>query len=425
MVREHGKNKELEIQADGRVTLPVCRACKSRNMELVIALGLHPPANAFLQPQQLHEPESFFPLDMHVCLDCALIQVPNYIPEGFFKNYVYVPSASATMQQHFQQLAAVLAGQLAVPDGLVVDIGSNDGVLLAALKDRGVRNLGVDPASNLAAIARQKGVAVVEEYFNPTTARQIRGRVGPAAVIVTTNTFNHIDDLHGFMQGVGALLHDRGVFVVEVPQALDLITHNEFDTVYHEHLSEFSVKSLVDLFRFFEMEIVNLERLEIHGGSMRVAAKRNNGHGRAFPLVAEWVAREHAAGLFSRSPYTNFAQRILKLKEQLLQTLRQLKITGQRIVGYGAPAKGNTILNYCGIGPELLDYLVDRNPLKHGLYSPGRHLPVFPVEKILQDQPDYLLVLAWNFLDEVLAEQAEYRSRGGKFVVPVPDVRVI
>lgn len=407
-------------------SMSICRACKSQKLYMFLPLGSQPPANAFLRREQLNRDEPSFALDTHACLDCGLVQVPDRIPPGFFRNYVYVPSGSETMWRHFAGLAKTIHARfLSAPQALAVDIGCNDGLFLKSLKDLGSRTLGIDPATNLIKIARDKGLEIVNEYFGPQTAEAVRHKYGPARVIVTTNTFNHIDDLHAFMEGVRILLEPEGAFVVEVPHAVDYVQKKEFDTVYHEHLSTFSVKSLVDLYRFVDMEIFDIERLPIHGGSMRVfGRKKQAGQGPA-PVVAEWLALEEQAGLFSADTYDAFSASVRQNKERVVQTLRQLKQQGKRIIGYGAPAKGNTLLNYYGIGSDLLDYVVDKNPLKHGLYTPGMHLPVLPAEKVLEDKPDYMFILAWNFADEIMSQQQEYHRRGGKFILPIPELQIV
>lgn len=405
--------------------MTVCRACKRENLNLFLPLGNHPPANAFLRADQLATPEPMYPLNTYVCRDCGLVEVPDQIPADFFRNYLYVPSASPTMHAHFAELARTLRQRCCGgTDALAVDIGSNDGVLLKALADLGGSAVGVEPAANLTTIARAKGLEVVNDFFHAATARAMLERYGPASAIVTTNTFNHIDDLHGFVEAVSILLAPEGLFVIEVPQALEYVRQHEFDTVYHEHLSTFSVKSLVDLFRFFDMQVVDISELPIHGGSMRVFVRKTNG--RPEPAVArEWVTREEEAGLFLDATYQKFAQTVDLNRARVIEFLHELKRRGQRVVGYGAPAKGNTLLNYFQIGPELLDYLADRNPLKHGLYSPGMHIPIVPAEQILKDQPDYCFILAWNFADEIVAQLVEYRQRGGKFVIPIPKLRIL
>jgi hypothetical protein len=268
-------------------------------------------------------------------------------------------------------------------------------------------------------------VEVVNEYFTPDTARSVAERVGRAQVIVTTNTFNHIDDLHAFMAGVTTLLAEDGTFIVEVPHAGDLVEQNEFDTVYHEHVSEFSVKSLVELYAFFDMVVSDIVRLPVHGGSMRVSGRRRSHPAGVAAAVGEWLAQERRARLTERATYEAFSRRVHDIRERLLSLLRELKAQGRRIAGYGAPAKGNTLLNYYGIGPDMLLFLADRNALKHGLYSPGMLIPVVPVERVLEEQPDFLLILAWNFGDEIMRQQEEYRRRGGQFILPIPEPRIV
>jgi hypothetical protein len=407
--------------------MPTCRACLSRNLYLFLPLGDHPPANAFLTPTQAAAgPQAAFPLDVSVCLDCAVIEVPDLLPPDFFQDYHYVPSASATMHAHFGRFADAVKERYAErPDALVVDIGCNDGLFLKACADIGIRTLGIEPAANIAALARARGITVVNEYFGPAVAGQVRAAHGPATVITTTNTFNHIDDLHGFMRGVDVLLADGGTFIVEVPQALELVEQNEFDTVYHEHMSTFSVTSLAALYRFFSMRIVEVEVLPIHGGSMRVSAQRRPADAPELPAVQVWLDRERERGLFDRATYDALASRVGIIRDGLMSLLHDLKSQGKRLAGYGAPAKGNTLLNYYGIGPDLLDYLADRSGLKQGKLSPGMHIPVVAPERILETQPDYLLILAWNFGDEIMREQAEYQRRGGRFILPIPEPRVV
>lgn len=402
-----------------------CRACKSKNMSLFFPFGDHPPANQFLSEKELDVPEPLFPLNAYVCLDCALIQVPDKVPPGFFKHYVYMPSASSTMHTHFAHFAQKASSYCTAKTDRIVDIGCNDGLFLKACKDLGYPVLGIDPADNITELARKKGIEVVGEYFNSETARNVVSRYSTAQIIVTTNTFNHIDNLHNFMEGVLVLLNDQGVFIVEVPHSLNLVVKNEFDTIYHEHLSEFSVKSFMDLYRHFDMEIFDIERLPVHGGSMRIFAQKKNGPHKIKPAVDKWLADERDAELFSKSTYAEFKQRIDDIGKRLVALLKKLKSEGKSIAGYGAPAKGNTLLNYYRIGPDLLDFLADKNSLKQGLYSPGMHIPVVHPDIILKKKPDYLLILAWNFADEIIEQQSEYGKGGGRFIVPIPDIAII
>lgn len=401
----------------------ICRACNSARLHLFLPLGLHPLANRFLRPDQLDAPEFLSPLDACVCLDCGLIQVRNSVPPDYFRHYVYIPSTADTMHRHF----AALAGEIAVhllrsPRALTVDIGCNDGLLLKHLKAHGARTLGIDPAANIVQAAREAGVEVINEYFAPDVAREVRRYYGPAAVVVCTNTFHHIDNLDLFTEGVKLLLDDDGVFVVEVPYALRIVEDAQFDGIYHEHVSQFTVKAFVDHFRRFGMEIFRIDELDVHGGSIRVFATRACSR---MPdrVTADWLQGEHARGLFSASTYDAFRDRVERNKAALIRLLQDLKTAGT-IVGYGASARANTLLNYYRIGPEILDYIVDRNPLKQGLYSPGMHIPVSPVERIFEDTPDYVLILAWNFADEIVHQLAPYREQGGRFIVPIPDPRI-
>ncbi len=403
-----------------------CRTCKSDRLYFFLPLGEHPLANGFLRHDQLSQPEARFPLDVHVCLDCGLIQVADQVPPEYFRHYVYIPSAAAAMHIHFAELAESLSRRfLGTGDALTVDIGCNDGLFLSLLHKQGERTLGIDPATNIAELAREKGVQVVNEYFTPDLARTIRAEHGPAKIIVSTNTFHHIGDLDPFTLGVTLLLDEDGVFVVEVPHALELVEQNEFDGIYHEHVSQHTLKSFVDHFRLFGLEVFDVERLDIHGGSIRVFARRAADGRRPDGVVAEWLDEEARRGLFVPTTYDAFRERVELHRGELVHILRELKADGRRIVGYGASARGNTLLNYYGIGVETLDYIVDRNPLKQGLYSPGMHIPVEGVERLARDDPDYVLVIAWNFVDEIASQQEEYLRRGGRFIVPIPEPRVV
>jgi len=401
-----------------------CRGCKRTRLYLFLPLGDHPPANGFLPPERLAEPEARFPLDAHVCLDCGLIQVEDHVPPGFFRHYVYLPSASPQLQHHFRGLALDVNQRFGDARGLVVDVGCNDGLFLRAMRDLGWPTLGIDPATNIVEAVRRDGIDVVNEYFTIDVAEAIRRERGPASVIVTTNTFHHIDDLDEFTAGVRRLLADDGVFIVEVPHAKPIVAENQFDGIYHEHLSQFSIRAFVDLFARFDMRVVEVQPLPVHGGSVRVFARR--GAAPELPsAAARWVEAEAESGLFEEATYTRFRERVQRLRDELMRLLRELKREGVRLAGYGASARGNTVLNYYGIGPDLLEYIVDRNPLKHGLYSPGMHLPVRPVEVLLEDRPDYVLLLAWNFADEVLDQQRAYLDGGGRFILPIPEVAVV
>lgn len=414
----------LMQQPEGSV-LSSCRACLAESPYLFLPLGDHAPAQMLIRPEDLGLEQPAFPLNAQVCLECGLIQVADQIPADFFRHYLYVPSGATTMHTHFRGLANVLA-EVAGRDGLIVDIGCNDGLLLEACNASGCRTLGVDPAANIAELARAKGVQVEVTYFDPDSARELREQHGAAEVIVTTNTFNHIGDLHRFMRAVDTLLARDGTFVIEVPRAKELIEHNEFDNIYHEHVSEFSLLSLVRLGAFFDFVVTDVHRLpHIHGGSIRVFMQRSVANAEARPIVQEMLDEEAAGGMLTASTYDDLASRVDAIGAELRAILDGLKAQGLKIAGYGASARGNTMITYFGIGPEYLDFLVDKNPLKHGLYSPNTRIPIRPVEDLDIAQPDVLLVLAWNFLDEIQQQQEAFLERGGRFVVALPTPRLI
>jgi SAM-dependent methyltransferase len=395
-----------------------CRACTASSPTLFLPMGDHPPANGFVRPADVSSEQPAYPLNTQVCLECGLIQVADQVPADFFRHYLYVPSSATSMHSHFAELASVLA--LEADRQLIVDIGCNDGLLLSACNELGAYTLGVDPAANLAEIAASRGVTVDVGYFSENAAGAHLRRYGPARVIVTTNTFNHIGDLHDFMSGVVTWLSRDGTFVVEVPWAKELLEKNEFDTVYHEHASEFSLLSVVKLGEQFGLEVVDVHRLSIHGGSLRIFMKRGGYGAAAKPIVQELLKEELEAGMLEASTYDAFAARIDEVRGDLLRMIAELKAQGKVIAGYGAPAKGNTLLNYFRIGPDMLDYLVDRNPLKQGLYSPGMKIPIRSVDAVRENKPDVLLVLAWNFIDEIREQQKEFIANGGRLLVPLP-----
>ncbi|WP_188762894.1 class I SAM-dependent methyltransferase [Sandarakinorhabdus glacialis] len=399
-----------------------CRACLAPDPYGFLPMGDHPPANMFVPHADLHLKQPVFSLDTEVCLECGLIQVEDQIPADFFRHYLYVPSGAATMHGHFAGLAERLAGIAGTGEGagLIVDIGCNDGLMLMAANALGCRTLGVDPAANLAEIAATRGVNVHVGYFDSASARELKAQYGAAKVIVTTNTFNHIGDLHAFMAGIDTLLAPDGTFVIEVPWAKDLLAKNEFDTVYQEHLSEFSLRSIALLARFVGMELVDVERLGVHGGSMRVFLQRSSVGAVATKMVGEMLEEELSEGMLDAKTYDDFALRIGDVRLELMAILDDLKRQGLKIAGYGAPAKGNTLLNYFNIGTGHLDFLVDRNPLKQGLYSPGMKVPVRHTDAIRSERPDVLLVLAWNFFDEIREQQHAFEAGGGRFLVPLP-----
>lgn len=401
-------------------TMDKCRACGAPDPYLFLAYGEHSPAQMLIRPESVDEPQPTFPLNAQACLKCGLIAVADQIPENFFAHYLYVPSGAATMHSHFEEFAEVIADRVGAR-GLIVDIGSNDGLLLAACNARGCATLGVDPAKNIAALAAKRGVETHVDYFHPASARELLAKYGPATVITTTNTFNHIGNLHQFMEAVCILLSADGTFIIEVPWAKEMLERAEFDNMYHEHVSEFSMLSMVKLAEQFDLEVSDVTFLKgIHGGSIRVFMTRQTA---GFPIsdnVAKLLAEERAVGMFDKATYDARKREFDETGEVLVSIIEDLKAQGKKIAGYGASARGNTTITYYGIGPEHLDFLVDKNPLKQGLFSPNTRIPIKPVEAIEEERPDVLFMLAWNFFDEIYAQQSAFRERGGQFLVPFP-----
>lgn len=405
--------------------LSSCRACKAPDPYLFLEYGAHSPAQMLIRPEDMDSEQPSFPLNAHVCLECGLIAVADQIPENFFSHYLYVPSGAATMQSHFEGFSRVIA-ERAGADGLVVDIGSNDGLLLAACNALGCTTLGIDPAANIAELAAARGVRTHIDYFHRESANEVKAAHGRAKVIVTTNTFNHIGDLHSFMDAVCILLAQDGTFIIEVPRAKEMLERAEFDNMYHEHVSEFSLLSIAKLGAFFGLEVSDAQRLpNIHGGSMRVFLTRKSAGYAVNPVVNEMLAEEAAGGMLDQDTYDIRVERFDEMGMQLREMLDDLKVQGLRIAGYGASARGNTMITYYGIGTQYLDFLVDKNPLKHGLFSPNLRIPIKPVEAIEEEQPDVLFMLAWNFFDEIKEQQTDFRARGGRFLVPFPEPRLI
>lgn len=406
-------------------TMEKCRACGAKDPYLFLEYGEHSPAQMLIRPENLDEPQPSFPLNAQACLECGLIAVADQIPEDFFKHYLYVPSGAATMHSHFEEFSGVIAAR-AGTRGLIVDIGSNDGLLLAACNARGCTTLGFDPAENIAEIAAERGVETHIDYFHPASAREVLDKYGPATVITTTNTFNHIGDLHNFMEAVCILLTEDGTFIIEVPWAKEMLERAEFDNMYHEHVSEFSVLSMVKLAEAFDLDVSDVTFLKgIHGGSIRVFMTRKAAGYPISGTVGQLLAEEAAVGMLDKATYDARKDQFDATGEELRRIFAELKAQGKSIAGYGASARGNTTITYYGIGAEHLDFLVDKNPLKQGLYSPNTRIPIKPVEAIEEEQPDVLFMLAWNFFDEIYAQQEAFRERGGQFLVPFPTPRLV
>ena len=414
-----------ESRGDGPLPLGVgCRICGSPDLHPILSLGRTPLANRFLTSEQLAEAEPRFPLDLVICPACSLVQITETVPpEHLFSHYAYFSSFSDTLLSHAEALSRrMMADHGLSNDSLVMEIASNDGYLLQYYRRAGIPVLGIEPAVNIAKVAReQRGIPTLTNFFSREMAERLASRLQRADVLHANNVLAHVADLNGVVEGIGTVLKDRGVAVVEVPYVKDLIDHLEFDTIYHEHLCYFSLTALDRLFVRNGLTVIDVEQLAIHGGSLRVFVARG---GRPGPRVGQMLADERAWGAGDPEFYCDFGQRVERLRGELTSLLTQLKHAGQRIAVYGASAKGSTLLNYFGIGHEFVDFVVDRSTAKQGRYTPGTHLKIFSPEKLIEDRPDYCLLLSWNFADEILAQQACYRQSGGKFIIPIPRLKV-
>jgi SAM-dependent methyltransferase len=406
------------------VTATTCRSCGSGELEVVLSLGSTPLANALLTTEQLAQPEPRFPLDLAFCAACSLVQITETVPpETLFREYLYFSSVSDTMVRHAQALVEELTAERHLGEGsLVIEIASNDGYLLQFYRQRNVPVLGIEPAENVAKEAVARGIPTITDFFDAHVARRLVGEGRRADVVHANNVLAHVADLNGVVEGIATILAPSGVAVIEVPYVKDLLDRCEFDTIYHEHLCYFSLTAIEGLMRRHGLGVRDVERIPIHGGSLRLFIGRSGAEVK--PSVTGLLAQERAWGVGDVATYASFGSRVERLKVSLRDTLLQLKARGDRLAAYGAAAKGSTLLNYVGIGKETLDFVVDRSPHKQGRFMPGVHLPIYAPSRLLEDMPDEVLLLTWNFADEILEQQRLYRELGGRFIIPLPEVKV-
>lgn len=401
-----------------------CRICKERKLTRILSLGSQPPVDNFTDEAHVGV-EKRYPLDVYFCHTCNLVQLLDVVAEEelFHGAYAYFSSASKPLVEHFRAYAEDLKREYLKESDLVVDIGSNDGILLQNFLDT-YRVLGIEPSANVAEAARAKGVATEDGFFTVEMAKRIAAAHGKAKVISANNVFAHIDNLDEIILAVTELLADDGVFVTESHYLLDLIEHREFDTVYHEHLCYYSVKPLSHLFGRFGMEIADVRRVGTHGGSIRVYARKQS-NAPVAQSVAELLALEARAGLHTIERFADFQKEVEAIREKLVSLVRGFRAEGKRVTAYGAPAKGNTLLNFCGFTADDIAYITDTTPYKVGLLAPGSHIPVRSPDMLKTETPDYILLLAWNYKDFILEKERELRDRGAKFIIPIPKVEVI
>jgi D-mycarose 3-C-methyltransferase len=399
-----------------------CRICSSKNLELILDLGKQPPANSLLDENQLENSEVKFPLRLFWCKDCFLVQLLDVVSkEDLFKHYFYMTSASKPIVDHFKKYAIDIFNEFLSEqeNPFVVEIGSNDGSLLREFKKLGSSILGIEPASNLAKLANESNVTTLNDFFSLDIAKNI-AQSKNVSVVVANNVIGHVENLHDLINGIKILIGEQGIFIFEVPYLLDLVKKLEFDTVYHEHLSYFSILPIINLIDRFDLEVFDIQKQHVHGGTIRIfVSKKNN-----FKIkenVQKFIKLEYEFGINNIKTYEKFSDDVQNLKNKIVEILQKLKKEKKSLFGYGASAKGNVLLNYCNIDFNILDYIIDTTPLKQGKFTPGTHIPILSSEKIIdKGNNDVGLLLAWNYEFEILKKEKNFRSKGGKFLIPIP-----
>ena len=408
--------------------MTACRFCGAGLVHTFADLGMTPISNAFLKADQLNRMEPFYPLHAYVCGECFLVQLEEFeSPQKIFgDNYAYFSSYSDSWLDHARRYTEQMIGRFAFgPKSLVIEIASNDGYLLQYFRQKGVPVLGIEPARNVAEAAVAKGIPTLTHFFGVATAKELAAQGKRADLLLGNNVLAHVPDLKDFVAGMKVILKPEGVITMEFPHLQHLIEENQFDTIYHEHFSYFSFLSAQRVFAHHGLQLFDVEEIPTHGGSLRIYGRHAERGGEPGERVKELVARERRLKFEDLATYRAYSGRIQETKRQLLEFLISVKRAGKKVVGYGAPAKGNTLLNYCGIRSDFLEYTVDRSPHKQGTFLPGTHIPVHAPARIDETKPDYVLILPWNLKDEIVNQMAHIRSWGGKFVVPIPRVKVL
>ena len=403
-----------------------CRICFSHNLELILDLGEQPPSNSLINKTQLDNVEDKFPLRLFWCKDCYLVQLLDIVnKEDLFKHYLYMTSASKPIVTHFTEYAKSVSEEfLKEDDPYVIEIGSNDGSLLREFKRLGISIMGIEPATNLAKLANESNITTRNEFFSSNLASNI-SKSKKASVVIANNVIGHIENLHDLMKGIKILIDEKGVFIFEVPYLVDLIKKLEFDTIYHEHLSYFSILPVLNLVNRFGLEIFDIRKQDVHGGTIRIFISKKNNF-KVKKCVQEFIQLEYELGLNNNEIYNKFSKQVENLRNEIKKNLMNLKNDGKFLFGYGASAKGNVLLNYCDIDNNILEYIIDTTPLKQGKLTPGTHIPIFSPEKIDgKGNGDIALLLAWNYEKEIIKKEIKFQKNGGKFLVPIPSPRLI
>ena len=404
-----------------------CRFCANPLSHTLVDLGMSPLCESYLSAEQLNEMEAFYPLNVHVCDQCYLVQLESYVsPEHIFTEYAYFSSYADTWLQHAKAYTDLMVERFGYnQQSHVVEVASNDGYLLQYFVEKNIPCLGVEPAANVAKVAEEKSVPTLVEFFGVECATKLAKEGKQADLLLGNNVLAQVPDLNDFVAGMKILLKPEGVITIEFPHLMCLMAENQFDTIYHEHFSYFSLITAEKIFAKHGLTLFDVEELSTHGGSLRIYGRHAEDNTKPVSdRVIELREREIAAGFTTMECYANFGEQVKETKRKLLEFLIAARRDGKTVVGYGAPGKGNTLLNYCGIRTDFLDYTVDRNPYKQGKFLPGTHIPIYHPDKIYETQPDYVLILPWNFKDEIMKQMAAISDWGGKFVVPIPEVKV-